>query len=172
MFAGNFAPRGWAFCDGQLLSIAQNTALFSLLGTTYGGNGTVTFGLPDMRGRVVISPGQGPGLSYYDLGQMGGVETETLLQTQLPAHTHPVTATAQIQVSEAPQATEEPAGAFLTNTPNAFYDGAGVPGQTLGGVSSTVQVLPAGSNQPISVLQPYLAINYIICMEGIYPSRN
>src|SRR5215207_9632471 len=88
MFGGNFAPRGWAFCEGQLLSIAQNTALFSILGTTYGGNGTTTFALPDLRGRVPIQPGQGPGLSPYTLGQMSGQENVTLLITNIPAHTH------------------------------------------------------------------------------------
>src|SRR5436853_7748499 len=92
MFAGNFAPRGWAFCQGQILAIAQNTALFSLLGTTYGGNGQTTFALPDLRGRVPNSAGQGPGLQNFDLGEVGGVETVTLQVTEMPAHTHSVTA--------------------------------------------------------------------------------
>ena len=94
LFAGNFAPRGWAFCNGQLLSIAQNTALFSILGTTYGGNGQTTFALPDLRGRVPVHAGQGPGLSNYDLGQQGGAESVTLTTAQMPAHTHPANANA------------------------------------------------------------------------------
>src|SRR5664279_958928 len=92
IFAGNFAPRGWAFCNGQILSIAQNSAVFALIGTTYGGNGTTNFALPDLRGRVPIHAGQGPGLSLYSLGQSGGTENTTLLATQIPAHTHGVNA--------------------------------------------------------------------------------
>ena len=105
MFGGNFAPRGWAMCNGQILSIAQNTALFSLLGTTYGGNGQTTFALPDMRGRAPIHPGQGPGLSNRDLGESAGAETITLSQAQMPVHNHPV------QGSSADQTTDRPAGA-------------------------------------------------------------
>jgi microcystin-dependent protein len=172
MFAGNFAPRDWAFCDGSLLSIAQNTALFSILGTTYGGDGRQTFALPDLRGRVPLSSGQGPGLSNYSLGQMGGAETETITTNQMPAHTHGLNINAQVQVSTQAASTDEPGGSFLTTTGNNFYAGSGTAGQNLGGVSASGATTPAGGNAPISLLQPYTTINYIICLYGIFPSRN
>jgi microcystin-dependent protein len=172
IFAGTFAPRGWAFCNGQILSISQNTALFSILGTTYGGNGQTTFALPDLRGRVPVSSGQGPGLSSYDLGQVGGVENTTLLSTQLPAHNHPLQVTAQVQVSTQAANSDEPNASFLTTTGNNFYATAGTAGNNLGGVSASGTTGIAGNNQPVSVLQPTLAINYIICLEGIFPPRN
>ena len=161
LFAGNFAPRGWAFCNGQILSIAQNTALFSILGTTYGGNGQTTFALPDLRGRVPMHPGQGPGLSSRTLGEVGGTETTTLNVSQLPAHTHPV----------APQAND---GAQTTNRPGGAYPArggayAGSPGATPMGATPSG---PAGSSQPHNNVQPYLGLNYIIALEGIFPSRN
>lgn len=163
LFAGNFAPRGWAFCQGQILSIAQNTALFSLLGTTFGGNGQTTFALPDLRGRVPVHPGQGPGLSAYSLGQSGGSETTTLLLSNLPAHSHALNA-----VSEAGDASA-PAGAYLANTGalDKEYKTSGtvVP-------MNTGAIGTQGSSQPFNNVQPYLAVNFIICIEGIYPSRN
>lgn len=170
IFAGNFAPLYWAFCNGALLSIAENTALFSLLGTTYGGDGQTTFALPDLRGRFAIHAGSGPGLPPYDLGQVGGSESTTLLTPNLPAHNHIVTS--------------------VTGTPGAFLDagtanapGGNVPGLVTARYSTisdtamaptiTNTVTPVvGSNQPISNLSPYIAMNYIICVEGIYPSRN
>ncbi len=166
MFAGNFAPKSWAFCYGQIMSIAQNTALFSLLGTTYGGNGTTTFALPDFRSRVPIGTGQGPGLSSYVLGQVSGVENVSLLQSNLPAHTHFMTGT-----SAGPtQGTA--AGGYLATTsrtaamPNIYAAAGGTV------VPMGSQTTPAGSNVPVSIVQPYLAMNFIICMYGIYPSRN
>lgn len=163
LFGGNFAPRGWAFCQGQILSIAQNTALFSLLGTTYGGNGQTTFALPDLRGRVPIHPGQGPGLSSYSLGQMGGTETTTLLSTNIPAHTHALNAVSETGDKPTPQ------GNFLAATgaldPEYRSTGTVVPmASTAIGIS--------GNSQPFNNIQPYLALNYIIALEGIYPSRN
>ncbi len=170
MFAANFAPRRWAFCAGQLLPINQNTALFSILGTTYGGNGQTTFALPDLRGRTPIHSGnsQGPGLSFYGLGQRAGTETTTLTLQNLPAHTHQ--ASFSFGVSSATANADEPAGNVpALTTVNAYRQGASPSGQ-LG--STTVVVNPAGGNQPISIRQPYLAINFIICMQGIFPSRN
>jgi microcystin-dependent protein len=163
MFAGTFAPRGWAFCNGQILSIAQNTALFSILGTTYGGNGQTTFALPDLRGRVPVHPGQGPGLSNYVLGQSGGAETVTLNTTQIPAHAHSL-------------------GAFVgigqTSNPTNNYVAAGLAGaQPIESFNSAsnANLAPSGSaggSQPHANIQPYKCINFIIALEGIYPSRN
>lgn len=168
MFAGNFAPRGWAFCDGSLLSIAQNQALFSLLGTTYGGDGRTTFALPDLRGRVPVSPGQGPGLSNYPLGQQGGTETTTLTTANLPAHNHGfnVLNAAATQASAAGAALALPLTANLL--PVLYAYGAAPP---------TTATHPAtigytGSNLPINNVQPYLSINFIICVAGTFPSRN
>ena len=164
LFAGNFAPRGWAFCQGQLLSIAQNTALFSILGTTYGGDGRVTFALPDLRGRVPLGQGQGPGLSNYVLGEQSGTENVTLLITEIPQHTHLLTCL------NGDGDKQTPVGNVLAN------DGAGganpYSDQTPSGVMSPLAVQPAGGSQPHNNLQPYLALDYIIAMEGIFPSRN
>lgn len=171
IFAGNFPPRGWAFCDGSLISIAQNSALFAILGTTYGGDGRTTFGLPDLRGRAPIHAGQGPGLSNYTEGEMGGSQSVSLQVANLPAHNHPATATAQVQVSELSASSDEATNHFLANTASNFYATVGSPGQNLGGVSAAATVGNTGGNVPVSVMQPYLAINYIIAMEGIFPSR-
>jgi microcystin-dependent protein len=178
----NFAPRGWAFCNGQLLSIAQNTALFSLLGTNYGGNGQTTFGLPDLRGRVPVSSGQGPGLSSYDLGQVAGQEATTLLITQLPAHTHPAaigTLAGALNATAATGNTRNPTNAALATEASgvtAIYNNAGGPpvGMASGIVALTgaPQIQPVGGSQPFSILQPYLTLNYCIALEGIFPSRN
>lgn len=159
MFAGNFAPRGWSFCSGQTLSIAQNTALFSILGTTYGGNGQTTFALPDLRSRVPIHPGQGPGLSSYSLGQQGGSENVTLTVPQMPAHNHTLNANN---------------GASNDTIPtNAFFSEGGLYTTN----AANVQMNPAtigltGGSQPHPNIQPYLAINFIIALQGIFPSRN
>ncbi|MEO6232198.1 MAG: tail fiber protein [Ferruginibacter sp.] len=163
IFAGNFAPRGWELCQGQILSIAQNTALFSLLGTTYGGDGRVTFALPDLRGRVPIQQGQGPGLSNYDLGETGGSQSTTILTTNLPAHNHPL-----IAVTEAGD-TAVPTGAFLGNTGalDKEYKASGT--QT---PMNTGAIGMQGGSQPINNMQPFLAVNYIIALQGIFPSRN
>ncbi len=165
IFAGNFAPRGWAFCQGQILSIAQNTALFSLLGTTYGGNGQTTFALPDLRGRVLVGPGQGPGLQPYSMGQTGGQENVTLNITQMPAHNHAV----QMNVSNSPGNFAEPGGHYLAASDqrnHQYTDQAG------GGALAGGLVNIAGGSQPHENRQPYLCINFIIALEGIYPSRN
>jgi microcystin-dependent protein len=163
LFGFNFPPRGWAQCNGQLLPIAQNTALFSLLGTQYGGNGTTTFGLPDLRGRVPIHLGQGPGLSNYSQGQVGGTENVTLLATEMPAHTHTLRG-----ITEA-GSTAVPTGAMLANT-GALDKEYGVPGTLTTMHASAIS--PAGSGQPHSNMQPYLVLNYCIALQGIFPSRN
>lgn len=172
-FGFNFAPRGWASCSGQLLSIAQSSAVFALLGTTYGGNGTTTFGLPDLRGRTPVSYGQGPGLSPYDLGEQGGVENTTLMASNLPSHNLNV----NVQLASTPTT---PATAPSAN--NAYL-GASGPGQGQASIYSSAQgdnpvalkgatASFTGSNLPISLLNPYLALNFCICLEGIFPSRN
>lgn len=177
MWGGNFAPRGWAFCNGQLLSIAQNTALFSLLGTTYGGNGTTTFGLPNLQGRMPMHWGNGAGLTPRVLGEMSGEESVTLLTAQMPAHVHlenPVpggassTANATTPVGNFPAPIPDPndAGNFLTAFSSTSNGTTGAPG------ASTVNTGPAGGNQPHDNMPPYLCVSFIIALEGIFPSRN
>lgn len=164
MFGGNFAPRAWAFCDGQLLPIASNSALFSILGTTYGGDGRTTFGLPDLRGRVAVHPGNGPGLSPYQLGQKGGQENVTLIVNQIPSHHH----TVQVNVSGEDPNTDEIAGNMFTNSEDdTYYSGSATDG-ALGGVVCG----NTGGNLPHTNIQPYACVNYIIALQGTYPSRN
>ncbi|MFD0760828.1 phage tail protein [Lutibacter aestuarii] len=166
MFGGNFAPRGWAFCNGQLLAISQNSALFSILGTTYGGDGRTTFALPDLRGRVPINSGggsAGPGLSPRPLGQRGGVQDVTLNQTQMPNHSH----NGQIAVSTSTGGESNPSGQYIAAHSGAFSEesssGSNLNGLTIGAT---------GSNQPHTNMQPYLAINFVIALVGIFPSRD
>ncbi|HJV63003.1 MAG TPA: tail fiber protein [Albitalea sp.] len=165
MCAGfNFAPRGWAQLNGQLLPIATNTALFSLLGTTYGGDGRTTFALPDMRGRVALHMGQGPGLTNRDLGEAAGTENVTLNNAQLPAHTHTVTPMGS--PSDATQVS--PAGGVpATKARTTLY--APGPGTV---AMSPVLTSPAGSNMPVPVMQPYLTVNCFIALQGIFPARD
>ncbi len=170
MFAGNFAPRGWFFCQGQLLSIAQWTALFALTGTTFGGNGQTTFGLPDFRGRTAVGTGTGPGLPAMDLGQMAGTPTTTLLNINLPLHNHQITGGITIQA-----AADGTLGSDASNRrlgPGSFYSGDTNELVNMAAPVSTLAVGIAGSNQPVNITQPYLGMNYIICAEGIFPSRN
>ena len=172
MFAGNFAPRSWAFCDGQLLPINQNQALFSILGTTYGGDGRTTFALPDLRGRVAVGEGQGPGLSNYSLGQRGGQQSVTITQSNMPSHTHTATSVANAVA---------PAGNSNDAANNFWADDAGVSSGTYhtgpasatmnaGAIATTVN--PAGGGQGHENRQPHLAVNYIIALFGVFPSRN
>lgn len=170
MFAGNFNPRSWAFCQGQLMSIAQNTALFSLLGTTYGGNGQTTFGLPDLRGRVALGTGQGPGLPSVQLGEMAGVPQVTLISTNLPMHNHQVTGQVPMQSAGDGTLTTDANGRYLG--PTNIYSSSGDDLQNMQPLNVNMPTTIAGSNQPFSIMPPYLAMNYIICLEGIYPSRN
>jgi len=157
----NFSPRGWAFCSGQILPIAQNTALFSLIGTTFGGNGQTTFALPDLRGRVSNSSGQGPGLSSYDLGQVGGVESQTLTIGQMPSHNHTVAANGGDADSG------KVSGKFLGNSSATSYIAT-----SDGTLMNQAVINLTGGSQPFSLLQPYLTLNYCIALEGIFPSRN
>lgn len=162
IFPYNFAPRNWAFCQGQILSIAQNTALFALLGTTYGGNGQTTFALPDLRGRVATGIGQGPGLGTIDLGEMAGTPTETLLITNLPLHPHMVAGNG----GEGGNAL--PGGAFLGKSPN---DNLYAPSSD-GTIMNPAMIQPTGGNQPFSLMQPFLGLNFCIALQGVFPSRN
>lgn len=168
MFGFNFAPQGWATCSGQLLGIAQNTALFSLLGTTYGGNGQTNFGLPDYRGRVPVGMGQGPGLSNIQQGQLSGTENKTLTTANMPAHTH--MATVNVPVTTANATSEEPAGNIIASQVNNFFAAANTGNGSMGGTTATVAT--AGGSQPFSIMQPYLGINFCIALQGIFPSRN
>ena len=171
MFAGNFAPRGWAFCEGQLLSINQNQALFSILGTTYGGDGRTTFGLPDLRGRAVIGPGTGPGLSPRQLGSRTGTETATLSVAQMPSHAHTATGTAQVSLSNEVGTTSDTDGQYIANHLGGFNEDA-TPGAKLEGVSSTTTINNTGWGQSHNNVQPSQTVNYIIALQGTYPSRN
>ncbi len=161
MFAGNFAPRGWAFCDGQLLAVSQNDALFSLFGTIYGGDGRTTFGLPDLRGRVPVHAGQGPGLSERRLGSKGGAENVTVTVNQLASHTHLVKGTNEPADATVPSS-RLPAGSstvslYASTAPTVDFNAAAVPA--------------VGGSQSHDNLMPFLCINFIVALIGIYPSR-
>jgi len=166
IFAFNFAPTGWAFCNGQLMPISQNTALFSLLGTTYGGDGKSTFALPDLQGRAPMHPSQGPGLSLNDLGETGGAGTVTLLTSEVPSHTHSVgNASAQSGTTSSP--------ANATWAPSSF--GKGLldlykPGPPDGSVNPNA-LQATGGDQPHNNMQPYLTMNFCIALQGVYPPR-
>ena len=164
MFAGNFPPRSWMFCAGQLVSIAQNTALFSLLGTNYGGDGQTTFGIPDLRGRVADGTGNGAGLPSVQLGEMSGSSSVTLLTSNLPAHTHAMNASSDAASVGTPAGNSLGANARGGITPFASGNTSQV---VMGSMTDVV-----GNNSPLNNMQPYLGMNYIICVEGIYPSRN
>ena len=160
MFAGPFAPRGWAFCDGQILNISENSALFSLLGTTYGGDGRTTFGLPDLRGRTPLHAGQGPGLSNYLPGASGGMEKAPLSIVNLPSHTH------QVNCAAGDADASEPSGKTLASGQMIYGEAEGSTNMAQDMISET------GQNQPVPIMQPYLAVNFIIALEGIFPSRS
>ena len=161
MFPFNFAPRGWATCDGQLMPLSQNTALFSLLGTTYGGDGRSNFALPDLQGRAPMHPGQGPGLSLHDLGEEGGSETVTLLESEMPAHSH------RVNTSVRPADTLNPGGLGF-GSGNSMY--VAPPANLL--AMSPQAIAPAGGNQPHNNLMPYLTLYFNIALQGVYPPRS
>lgn len=168
----NFPPEGWATCNGQLLAISENDALFYLLGTTYGGDGVTTFALPSLNSRVAVGAqggATGPGLSNYPLGQQGGVESVTLLSAQIPPHTHAYTAA--LGGSTAGTLNDDPAGRRPGTPATATYAGAAESGKNLAANALTIAVAPAGGNQPHTNLQPVLALNYIIATAGIFPSQ-
>lgn len=165
VFAGNFAPKGWALCNGQIMSIAQNTALFSILGVTYGGDGKTTFALPNLQGRAPVQPGSGPGLTSRTLGEQGGTATVTLLTTEMPAHNHvpqgydggATTANADGSVWSKTAGGRTPPPFYSTGAPN---------------VSMSPQAIGvAGGSQPHNNMQPYVGVNFIIALQGIFPSR-
>jgi microcystin-dependent protein len=157
----NFNPTGWALCNGQTISIAQNTALFSLLGTTYGGNGTTNFVLPNLQGRFAVGVGQGPGLSPIFLGEVGGAENIALTTQTMPAHTHAVTVSASSFEGEV----SNPTQGVIASKANGFSP-------TANGALGGVNVTPQGGNQPFGIRNPYLGINFCIAMQGIYPPRS
>jgi len=166
IFPFNFAPKGWAWCDGQLLPLSQNTALFSLLGTTYGGNGKSNFALPDLQGRAPMHPGQGPGLSLHDLGETGGSETVTLLESEIPSHSH------QLRVWNSdpadhfsPAPSPGPVTLCRSNNGNAW-----APAGSLTNFNPSA-IAPAGGDQPHNNLQPYLTFYFCIALQGVFPPR-
>jgi microcystin-dependent protein len=164
VFPFNFAPKGWAWCDGQLLPLSQNTALFSLLGTTYGGNGKSNFALPDLDGRAAMHPGQGPGLSLHDLGETGGAETVTLLESEMPAHTHFVQAVnfdADVKnpIPSVSLARSTGGNAYQSNTSQNLVQ------------MSPQELAPAGGDAPHNNMQPYLTFYFNIALQGVFPPR-
>ncbi len=191
LFAGNFAPRAWAYCNGQLLSIAQNTALFSIIGTTYGGDGRTTMGLPDLRGRVPISEGTGPGLSTHRLGARGGSETVTLTTAHMANHFHGVNKTGVSEVTTVIRVSTQD-GDHAVPTPNSvFAKAVDINGDPINMYSTTPDnnldpsaspstfmdrdsftTLPTGGQQPTTIMQPYLTMHYIICLQGVFPQRS
>ena len=164
IFPFNFAPKGWAFCDGQILPLSQNTALFSLLGTTYGGDGKSNFALPNLQGNAPMHPGQGPGLSLHDLGETGGSETVSLLESEIPSHTHTLMATTQSGNQATPVANTIARG---TTGFTPYLPPAGAPLVAM----SDNALAPAGGDQPHNNMQPYLTLNFCIALQGVFPPR-
>jgi microcystin-dependent protein len=164
IFAGNFAPKGWAFCNGQLIAISQNTALFSLLGTTYGGDGRSTFALPNLQGAAPMHAGQGPGLSLRDLGENGGESAVTLLQTEIPAHTHQANATTNLGGQTSP-AGMVPATPGMSRGAVAYTVGAAT------GTMHASALSTAGGGLPHNNMPPFLTLNFIIALQGVFPAR-
>lgn len=162
MFPFNFAPKGWAWCDGQLLPLSQNTALFSLLGTTYGGNGKSNFALPDLQGRAPMHPGQGPGLSLHDLGETGGSETVSLLESEIPSHSHQMRSINDVGDTNIP-----------TGNGFARSSGAAIFNASASGLVSMSDnsLAPAGGDQPHNNMMPYLTVYFCIALQGVYPPR-
>lgn len=161
IFPFNFPPKGWAFCDGQILPLSQNTALFSLLGTTYGGDGKSNFALPNMQGNAPMHPGQGPGLSLHDLGETGGSDTVSLLESEIPSHSHAMSVSSQIGLENSPSGQLFAAGDGIN-----LYTTAG----SLKSMSDQM-IAPAGGDQPHNNMMPYLTLNFCIALQGVYPPR-
>ena len=159
IFPFNFAPRGWAFCNGQLMPISQNTALFALLGVTYGGDGKSTFALPDLQGAAPMHPGQGPGLSLRDLGEAGGTETVTLLTSEIPLHSHTLQAFPSAEVAN-PTPTRGWGNAPMYQAPGMSF-----------GAMAPETIAPTGGSQPHNNMQPYLTLNFCIALQGVFPQR-
>lgn len=170
LFAPNFAPRNWALCNGQLLPISTNQALFAILGTTYGGNGTTNFALPDLRGRTAVGEGSGPGLSPYTLGQKTGTATTKLTANQLPPHNHTVSGSIHMQTTNLPADSETPTGSFFANDGSTKFD-VQHDNVTMKPVNVNLTA-NAGGSFDINNMMPYMAVNYIICLSGTFPSRS
>ena len=162
IFPFNFAPKGWAFCDGQILPLSQNTALFSLLGTTYGGDGKSNFALPNFQGNAPMHPGQGPGLSLHDLGETGGSDTVSLLESEIPSHSHGVSASAGDGYDQTPVGSKLATGIGISQ----FAPSNGPLTQL-----NDNALTPAGGDQPHNNMQPYLTLNFCIALQGVYPPR-
>jgi microcystin-dependent protein len=162
IFPFNFAPRGWAWCDGQLLPLSQNTALFSLLGTTYGGNGKSNFALPDLQGRAPMHPGQGPGLSLHDLGEQGGSETVSLLESEIPSHSHQLRADV-LDLGDT--------NVLSSNASFALSSGGTLYQSSSNAVGSDNALPPAGGDAPHNNMQPYLTFYFNIALQGVFPPR-
>jgi len=162
IFPFNFAPKGWAFCDGQILPLSQNTALFSLLGTTYGGDGKSNFALPDMQGNAPMHPGQGPGLSLHDLGETGGSETVSLLESEIPSHNHQLRADV---LDIADTNVVSPTASFALSGGGTLYQ------DTKNVLMADQALVPAGGDQPHNNMQPYLTLSFCIALQGVYPPR-
>ena len=172
MVGFNFSPRGWAKCDGQLLPISSNSAVFSLLGTTFGGDGRTTFGLPDLRGRVAKHIGNGPGLANVTWGQKGGRETVTLTNTQLPSHTHTMISDLKVKCNGGGGGEDNPEGNFPGVSPDDMYADAGTADMAAGSVDGTITAQDTGNGQAFNIDNPYLGILHNIALVGIFPSRN
>jgi len=174
MFGGNFNPRGWALCDGQILPISQYSALFSLLGTTYGGDGRTTFALPDLRGRSAVHPGTGPGLSPIRLGDRGGAEKYKLTVAQMPSHSHAASTSATLNGINAAGNSASPGGNSLASKRRTNIYSATAPNVAMaaGSVTASTTVTSSGGGLSFSIRDPYLGVNHIIALEGIFPSRN
>ncbi|WP_203418253.1 phage tail protein [Flavobacterium sharifuzzamanii] len=170
LYGGNFAPRGWALCNGTTLSIANYDALYALIGTIYGGDGINTFKIPDLQGRVPVGAGTGQGLPNIALGQASGTENVTMTINQMPAHNHVATGSLAIPADNAAGELASPTGNILAGLAEAYSTAA--PDTDLKTENATVSFQSAGSTVPFSIIQPYLTTNYIICIEGIFPSRN
>ena len=174
----SFAPRGWAFCNGQLLAISQNQALFALIGNYYGGDGRTTFALPDLRGRVPVGAGQGLGLSPYSLAQQGGVETVPLTEAQMPSHVHDVPpggGSAQLRVSSGRADQDSPVGNYLAKTHEDIYAGSADSTMSSDAISSSgtsAQTSQTGGGGAHENRQPWVAVNYVIALDGLFPSRS
>lgn len=173
-FGFNFAPRGYTMCNGQILAISTNTALFSLLGTAYGGDGQTTFGLPDLRGRTMVHQGQGNGLSSISLGEAGGSENVTLTNSNLPTHTHTATATSTLNAEGIAGNSQNPQGKLLGGLPNLYITPDPAQNKPLApeSIDTAVTVAPTGNSQPFGNRSPYLGLTLCIALEGIFPSRN
>jgi microcystin-dependent protein len=170
IFAGNFAPLNWAFCNGSSMSIANYETLYVLIGTIYGGDGVQTFNLPDLRSRIPVGTGQGPGLPMVNLGQIGGAESVTMNTGQMPSHNHLGTGSIAIPTYGAADTLGSPTGSILAGLTGAYSSS---PADTaLKADTSAITLAPTGQGNPISIIQPYLSTNYIICLQGIFPSRN